>query len=129
MPSHFHPRSMMTTSLFGTTLAVSFLVVGMPHLFPCPAPRASYADTEVLEDGRRVRRRRREDGEGTSGKDTSALTRAERREAEEDSVLEVLEPSKGRECPVPKPKVVVGSLLSWRKGREEEEKEDRSGKS
>ncbi|KAH9909102.1 hypothetical protein F4778DRAFT_213073 [Xylariomycetidae sp. FL2044] len=67
MPPHLHPRSRTTSTLFATTVAASFLVVGLPHILPCPAPRVRYADshshvvTETLTrpDGTTVTRRRR----------------------------------------------------------------------
>ena len=59
MPPHLHPRSRLTTSLFSTTLLVSFLVVGMPHILPCPAPRTDFADSDPAKNGRRRRVRRR----------------------------------------------------------------------
>jgi cytochrome c oxidase assembly factor 2 len=55
MPPHLHPRSSATTTLFASTLAASFIIVGIPHVFPCPAPRRGYLD----EDGKIARRRRR----------------------------------------------------------------------
>ncbi|KAI1248727.1 hypothetical protein MGN70_009927 [Eutypa lata] len=45
-PSHLHPRSRMTSSLFATTVLASFFVVALPHVLPCPAPpRVAYADS------------------------------------------------------------------------------------
>ena len=82
MPPHLHPRSTATSTLFAGTLLASFVVVGIPHVFPCPRPRTGYAaDSGQLqfdEDGKavpvRARRRkgeimaRREDGdEGEHG--------------------------------------------------------------
>jgi cytochrome c oxidase assembly factor 2 len=55
MPPHLHPRSSATTTLFASTLAASFIIVGIPHIFPCPAPRKGYLDAE----GNVVRKRRR----------------------------------------------------------------------
>lgn len=116
MPPHLHPRSLTTTSLFGTTLLVSFLVVGMPHIIPCPAPRIAFAEGEeisISEDGRgrRWRRRRKED----EGQEDSTL--------EEESVrlLDQKKESikKARECPVPKPMGIIGSMLRSGKGEEE----------
>lgn len=116
MPPHLHPRSLTTTSLFGTTLLVSFLVVGMPHIIPCPAPRIAFAEGEqisISEDGRgrRWRRRRKED----EGQEDSTL--------EEESVrlLDQKKESikKARECPVPKPIGIIGSMLRSGKGEEE----------
>ena len=47
MPSHLHPRSSATTTLFASTLAASFIIVGIPHIFPCPAPRRAFSDSSV----------------------------------------------------------------------------------
>jgi cytochrome c oxidase assembly factor 2 len=51
----------MTSSLFATTVLASFLVVALPHVLPCPAPRRAYADGEMPSpgDAEAVRRRRR----------------------------------------------------------------------
>ncbi|KAL9116875.1 MAG: hypothetical protein Q9187_006596 [Circinaria calcarea] len=111
MPSHLHPRSRFTTSLFGTTLLVSFLVVGMPHILPCPAPRAEFADVEIMEDGRRRRRRRRMNGDTRvveCAQDDWKLDEATLREL---AVEEELFRRKTHECPVPKPKVIVGRVF------------------
>ena len=43
MPPHLHPRSTATSTLFAGTLLASFIVVGIPHVFPCPRPRTGYA--------------------------------------------------------------------------------------
>ncbi|KAI0482469.1 hypothetical protein GGR56DRAFT_188773 [Xylariaceae sp. FL0804] len=59
MPPHLHPRSRMTSSLFATTVAVSFFAVALPHVLPCPAPRVAFADSELNPDGTTRRRRRR----------------------------------------------------------------------
>ncbi|EEH10078.1 conserved hypothetical protein [Histoplasma capsulatum G186AR] len=63
MPSYLHPRSRSTVSLFTITLMSSLVIVGIPHLFPCPVPRHAYADSEMImsADGqqRMVRKRRR----------------------------------------------------------------------
>jgi cytochrome c oxidase assembly factor 2 len=51
----------MATSLFTTTLAISFLVVAAPHLLPCPVPRRSLADSadpEALTDPKKRRQRK-----------------------------------------------------------------------
>ncbi|KAJ5587349.1 uncharacterized protein N7459_003114 [Penicillium hispanicum] len=72
MPPHLHPRSRSTTGLFAGTLLASLLVVGMPHVFPCPAPRRTFADSEmtITADGQqvpRIRRRRQKDIDVDSG--------------------------------------------------------------
>ncbi|KAH8728587.1 hypothetical protein GQ44DRAFT_674905 [Phaeosphaeriaceae sp. PMI808] len=58
MPPHLHPRSRMTTSLFTTTLMISFLVVAAPHLLPCPVDPRTFADSaDPTSEARRARRR------------------------------------------------------------------------
>jgi hypothetical protein len=63
MPPHLHPRSTATSTLFAGTLLASFVVVGIPHVFPCPRPRTGYAaDSGQLqfdEDGKPIRRVRK----------------------------------------------------------------------
>lgn len=113
MPPHLHPRSRLTTSLFGTTLLVSFLVVGLPHILPCPAPRVEFADVEVGEDGtRRRRRKRKTDGDGeadaTGQKDERVEVLSER-----DILVR-----KAHECPVPKPGGRIGRVLGFGDGKE-----------
>lgn len=116
MPPHLHPRSLTTTSLLGTTLLVSFLVVGMPHIIPCPAPRLAFAEGEqisISEAGRRqrVKRRRIEDqGQEDSISEAESVTLLDQRKG---SV------KKARECPVPKPMGIIGCLLGSEKGEEE----------
>ena len=113
----------MTTSLFGTTLLVSFLVVGMPHIFPCPAPRTQFADYEITKDGRQRRRRRPSttntdvdknflQSEEIAGKSNHAMT------MEEQEALR----RKAHECPVPKPGGRIGEILGF---PQKEEKESR----
>jgi cytochrome c oxidase assembly factor 2 len=64
MPPHLHPRSTATSTLFAGTLLAAFVVVGIPHVFPCPRPRTGYAaDSGQLkfdEDGKPVRVRGRQ---------------------------------------------------------------------
>jgi len=79
----------MTSTLFTSTLAIAFLVVGLPHILPCPVDRRQFTDA----DGKMQRRRRRrvEDTEETeTGDETSRSP---------------------RECPVPKPGVVMGQMM------------------
>jgi cytochrome c oxidase assembly factor 2 len=83
-------------SIFTGTLAVSFLVVGMPHLLPCPVPHRAYADGDMPDELKRRRRRRKVVNSQTG------------------NMEEVLvEP--GRECPVPKPGGLVGQVLGFEK--------------
>ncbi|MCJ1283321.1 hypothetical protein MMC26_002649 [Xylographa opegraphella] len=117
MPPHLHPRSRLTTSLFGATLLVSFLVVGMPHILPCPAPRTEFADVEVGEDRRRRRRRRTlpPDRDGAA-----AGTPVEK----EDSVAFMSEKEimarRAHQCPVPKPGGRIGQVLGFGDGKKDE---------
>jgi cytochrome c oxidase assembly factor 2 len=90
MPPHLHPHSRLTTSLFTTTLVASFLVVGMPHIIPCPAPRTDFAEGEMNGE---KRRRRKGIVKGA--------------------------PEKRRECPEPKPKGLVGEVLGFTSKDEE----------
>jgi cytochrome c oxidase assembly factor 2 len=71
MPPHLHPRSSATTTLFASTLAASFIIVGIPHIFPCPAPRKGYLDAEgnVV----RKRRRRSKDSDGVDVADETQV--------------------------------------------------------
>lgn len=101
----------MTSSLFATTMLASFLVVGLPHVLPCPAPRVTYADGEIVEDenGRRRRRRRvQQQSQEVQGGvvQFNNITQADLVDHEGNR-------SK-RECPVPKPGGKVGELLGFK---------------
>lgn len=96
MPPALHPRSSLTLSLFTSTLAVSFLVVGLPHLVPCPVQPHSYADDGTPRPRRR--RRKVEDGAADANQTNSEVLTTD---------LE----SRSRECPVPKPGGLVGQML------------------
>lgn len=101
----------MTSSLFATTMLASFVVVGLPHILPCPAPRVTYADGEIVEDenGRRRRKRRvQQQSQEVQGGvvQLNNITRAD---------LVGHEGNRGkRECPVPKPGGKVGELLGFK---------------
>ena len=93
-------------SLFATTLAVSFLVVGMPHLLPCPAPRSNYADAPGTEDGQGRKQRTKPDntnGQAESGQHLGHVDEA------------LLLRKKAHECPVPKPGGLIGEVLGFKK--------------
>jgi cytochrome c oxidase assembly factor 2 len=97
MPPVLHPRSRTTLSLFTSTLVLSFVVVALPHIIPCPVPHRTrmYADGElpnITEDGKRRRRKIK------SKDDIDA-------EAKKAAV---------RECPIPKPKGLVGEILGFK---------------
>lgn len=137
MPPHLHPRSRMTSSLFATTVAVSFFVVALPHILPCPAPRVTYADSaqaganattvvivEHHDDGTtttttRQRRRRKpiacpeheENVARVEALNEKNATPPTRRNLGEDGEMTVR--TRDRECPVPKPGGVLGELLSY----------------
>ena len=123
MTPHLHPRSRLTTSLFGTTLLVSFLVVGMPHIVPCPAPRVKFADSdfEVMEDGRRRRRRRTTE---------ASVDKNPRADTEKQMPLQISEDEKvmmrkkAHECPVPKPPGIIGRVLGF-EGQDSGEEQSR----
>ncbi|KAF4551507.1 Hypothetical protein D9617_13g100070 [Elsinoe fawcettii] len=96
MPPYLHPRSRSTSTLFTGCLAVSFLVVGMPHLLPCPVDRRQFT-----ENGEVVRKRRRK-----SQPTEDAPNMIKSNEHEEASK---------KECPVPKPRGFIGQLLGFKK--------------
>ncbi|CAJ2501930.1 Uu.00g047830.m01.CDS01 [Anthostomella pinea] len=148
MPPHLHPRSRMTSSLFATTVAVSFLVVAVPHILPCPAPRIAHADsasatsqtyieTVVLPDGTVRQRRRRSRRSPAEVKDGiaqfGAAASGSRSTGEGDGETEVVpeigseegRPRERRECPVPKPGGVIGELMGFRKDRDASSTVDR----
>ncbi|TID25626.1 alpha-1-3-mannosyltransferase (Alg3) [Venturia nashicola] len=111
MPPHLHPRSFLTTSLFGTTLAVSFLVVGLPHLLPCPVPK-SYADSQDSNTPNQRRRWRRNplpDGD----------EEVQGRLAGGAEGNEGFETARERECPVPKPGGLIGTVLGFQEEKAE----------
>lgn len=133
MPPHLHPRSSMTSSLFATTVAASFLVVAMPHVLPCPVPTTRYADGEIVvdENGKRRRWRRRTPTvvETEPAKDSSSSS-----SVSVGSVGGIVQFSQGgdpedlererarkRECPVPKPGGVLGEWLGFHRGEAEGE--------
>jgi len=99
----------MTTSLFTTTLAISFLVVGLPHIMPCPVDPRQRADgpmemVVVDENGRRRRLRRKMNLEAEE-----PILSPETEEMSEDEI-EAMQ-TRGRECPVPKPGAIIGQVL------------------
>ncbi|KAJ4301581.1 hypothetical protein N0V90_003674 [Kalmusia sp. IMI 367209] len=120
MPPHLHPRSRMTTSLFTTTLMVSFLVVATPHLLPCPVDPRTLADSPDPEGltGQPRRRRRRVPKEDIC----NDVVSEERRKFKE--VDEWATPK--RECPVPKPGGLIGQVLGLKKEEVDEEVEQPS---
>lgn len=166
MPPHLHPRSTATSTLFAGTLLASFVVIGIPHVFPCPRPRTGYADTEMQfdDDGRPIRRRQMRPKAGNdstehegnyphqlrphqSGADhlqqqqqhllQARSTPAHRtkglsqlKDISEEAALfqelqreaEALE-KEARECPVPKPRGVLGRLLGFEVQEHEQEQE------
>ena len=61
----------------------------------------------------------------SSGKKEAAESKSENKEGE----VEVMEVSRGRECPVPKPRVVLGSVLGLLDGVGKRREGDAGGKS
>jgi cytochrome c oxidase assembly factor 2 len=103
----------MTTSLFTTTLMVSFLVVAAPHLIPCPVDPRTLTDSA---DPSRRRRRRRVPEEETCN-DVMSEERRRRQLIEEKLAAK-------RECPVPKPGGLIGQVLGVQNEEEQEEQEE-----
>jgi cytochrome c oxidase assembly factor 2 len=114
MPPHLHPRSRMTTSLFTTTLMVSFLVVAAPHLIPCPVDPRTLADAPDPTGQNRRRRRRR-----TPDEETCNEVMSEER-MKTIQLEEKLSPK--RECPVPKPGGLIGQVLGLKEEGEDVER-------
>jgi len=108
----------MTSSLFATTVIASFFVVALPHVLPCPAPRAVYADGE-MPDGtttaRRRRRRRTETIETADGVVQFAASSSSTTDGGDSESATRTTPA-NRECPIPKPKGILGELLGFKKG-------------
>ena len=122
MPPHLHPRSRSTTSLFATTLLASLVVVGLPHVFPCPAPRRTLADSEMMvtPDGQQVQRikRRRKDVEMLGPEDHPAYPTTQSADEEVSTFFHMEAEAEQlahirRECPVPKPSGRLGELLGF----------------
>jgi cytochrome c oxidase assembly factor 2 len=104
----------MTTSLFTTTLMVSFLVVAAPHLIPCPVDPRTLADSPDPTGQNRRRRRRRTPEEETCN-DVMSEERHKQLLLEEK-----LKPK--RECPVPKPGGLIGQVLGLKEAGEDVER-------
>lgn len=107
MPPILHPRSKSTSTLFTATLAVCFLVVGAPHLLPCPVNPRQYADTIEGPDGQPMKRRRRRK-QVTEGEEVETVS------ATQLASEQVMAESKKRECPVPKPGGLVGQIMGFK---------------
>jgi cytochrome c oxidase assembly factor 2 len=100
----------MTTSLFTTTLMVSFLVVAAPHVLPCPVDPRTLADSPD-PTGNRRRRRRVVPEEDTCNEVMNEETL--RKKQLEDKL------APKRECPVPKPGGLIGQVLGLKEDKEE----------
>ncbi|KXT13629.1 hypothetical protein AC579_9759 [Pseudocercospora musae] len=110
---YLHPRSRTTGTLFTTTLAISFAVVALPHLLPCPVDRRQFADSYETPDGRIVRRRKKrcgqDEGDGNQNVESISGASADNRPQ--------------RECPVPKPGGIVGQIMGFTKDERQKPKE------
>ncbi|MBE7182273.1 MAG: hypothetical protein INR71_13910 [Terriglobus roseus] len=122
MVQPLHPRSSWTLSLFTTTLAISFLVVGMPHILPCPVPSRPLAEGDIYidRDGRR-RRRKAAPTAASQNQGHSVAGGLPSEEGDAKSGQEVLDEARrrARECPVPKPRGLVGQLMGFKKEDEQ----------
>lgn len=102
---YLHPRSRTTGTLFTTTLAISFAVVALPHLLPCPVDRRQFADSYETPDGRIVRRRKKRCVQ-------DAADGSENVESMSDALADT---RPQRECPLPKPGGIVGQIMGFTK--------------
>ncbi len=132
MPPHLHPRSAATSTLFAGTLLASFIVVGIPHVFPCPRPRRSYADSQRVqldENGNPITtvtdaQPQQKELNSSDVKAAKGVTRSRSRDMEDEAALfqqlkeeaELVE-KQARECPVPKPSGYIGRLLGFEKSQ------------
>ena len=93
----------------------------MPHILPCPAPRVQFADSdfEVMEDGRRKRRRRTSQASVEEGTGADSREQIPFQISEEEKVFMR---KKAHECPVPKPPGVIGRVLGFKSEDSTEEK-------
>ncbi|KAF5681306.1 alpha-1,3-mannosyltransferase (Alg3) [Fusarium circinatum] len=114
MPPLLHPKSRMTSSLFATTVAACFLVVTIPHLLPCPVPRARFADGDVMvdENGRRMRWKRKD----ANPKVEDGI--AQFNDVASDEAENAQDRAR-RECPLPKPGGMLGEWLGFHKSDKE----------
>jgi cytochrome c oxidase assembly factor 2 len=102
----------MTTSLFTTTLMVSFLVVAAPHLIPCPVDPRTLTDS-ADPTGQNRRRRRRKLPEEETCNDVMSEERRRMQLVEEKLAAK-------RECPVPKPGGLIGQVLGVQNEEDQE---------
>lgn len=107
---YLHPRSRTTGTLFTTTLAISFLVVALPHLLPCPADRRQFADSYETPDGK-IRRRKRKDPQNAIS-EGNVVQGTEQKVATE--AISTAEAPLARECPIPKPSGIVGRVMGFK---------------
>ncbi|ROW05304.1 hypothetical protein VSDG_00114 [Cytospora chrysosperma] len=114
----------MTSSLFATTMLGSFFVVALPHILPCPSPRVTYADGEIIEDENGRRRRRRRPQVQAHNPGVVQLDNV----TQEDLVEQ--QGKRGRhECPVPKPGGKLGELLGFRQAGTQQGHDGTQGRS
>ncbi|KAF2838885.1 hypothetical protein M501DRAFT_1004716 [Patellaria atrata CBS 101060] len=122
MPHYLHPRSRSTISLFTGTLMASFLVVGLPHILPCPVDSRAFADGEMpgVDNNRQRKRRRNCANDEGDAEDLSNLSVQSKITTMSDSSCSDSDPggvdigNRARECPVPKPGGLVGQLLGFK---------------
>ena len=136
-PSPLHPRSTATSTLFASTLAASFIIVAIPHLFPCPVrPVRNAYDS----DGRPLRQQQQHQRTGQENLSTNTTDpslvqsathdtqadNARKTSLQQEAILfqQMQEEAirldvKGRECPIPKPTGILGQMLGFEDGRKQ----------
>ena len=112
------------------TLAISFLVISLPHLFPCPVPGKQLADTAGRRTGEQRRTRVGQDPiDREVGMPGQALKTSRRRDLRDEDGSESigstsldagLDARSERECPVPKPGGWLGEVMGWNARKREE---------
>jgi len=123
MPPHLHPRSTATSTLFAGTLLASFVIVSIPHLFPCPRPRNGQyeSDNRLRKPNPQIPQPKETHSQGGASPQSPNTSS---RDAEEAMLFRELEAearllekqAEVRECPVPKPRGVLGRVLGFNPG-------------
>lgn len=115
MVATLHPKSFSTASLFTTTALLAFLVVGAPHILPCPAPHHHHADAGVRRQKRACPIPRPQSGGGLVAEVLSGGAHMQVKAGQEKEKENV----KVRVTPPPLLRVVIESGSRNRTGRDD----------
>ena len=92
----------------------------MPHILPCPAPRVNFADSdfEILQDGKRRKRRPSTETLSDDGTGVDSQMQMPLHISEEEKALMK---KRAHTCPVPKPPGIIGKVLGFKNEDDEGE--------